>query len=614
MGQVRLYVDDIEIPKDDREGLTWSSTAPGGDDTLSVLVKCDSDFFDDGLPLQRVHVEVRSADTDEILWVGWLRKPRIQLERGSFVGLRLEAEGYQYSGLVEPFEEHVVYGPPSVGSTSVDKVNTSDIVDAIDHARTQKTPLIVNTHYMDPGFNLDEDSESFFGRTAVDVWNTMQSLMGYISNPLDWQVYAVDNQVTLQFFPHGGTPDYFEDGTSESADLEFDANDIIWRCAVAFGGEQNYVAPASPVTPAIATPYTQGKVINLEAEAKSLFQVTQVAEAVVSQLNRVRITGGTITIDGPIRAVACADLGPEFLRAGRMIDVVIPATAAPYHTDQPEVGGEISGFMYIRRCSFSEDDCKATLSPSPYTEEGKALRMLPFQSTPGLTWGIAFGTFNPPPRTEKLPYVGSTPDPARVNPNLTPIVGSMIPTGYKTDSQHDFGPTGGIYDPKSIPKNVVTANYNVEGLITDPGPPIVRDVLRDEDNVLRVMIPEMVVERIALLGDVSGSITVRFHKFARDTETTSTNFIGPASLSSEIYNETVVASADPDPGDPDTRKIFHQGDWCIVDIDGDATNITKLGIGFIGRKISESYAPPTQGPTWVQRPGSPSYPHNAGYL
>lgn len=617
MGAVSLWIGDVEVPREDREGLEWSSVVPGGDDRLSVTVKCDSAFFAAGVPLQRAHVEVRS-ETNDGLWVGWLRKPNFHIVYGKFVGLVFEAEGYQYSGLVWPFEDHVVYGPASVGSTSIAKVNTASIVDAIDHARTQKTPLITNTKYLTTGFNLDEDSESFFGRTAVDVWNVMNNLMGFISNPLFWQVYSIDNLITLEFFAHPGVADYWERGKAKEMNLEFDANDVVWRCVVAFGGEQTYIAPALSVTPAIATPYTQGKVLNLEAEARSLFQVTQVGESVVSNLNVVRITGGTVTIDEPLDGPGCLDVGPEYLRAGRMIDVTIPLTAAPYNTNNTDPPGTVSGFMYIRRCSYSEEGCEASLSASPYTDEAKAIRMLPFQMTPGLTWGIAFGSFNPPPRGPSW-YAGDTTPPVRADTDLTPITGSMVATGYRTDTKHDYGSTGGIHDPRTIPKNVVTANYNIEGLITDPGVPGVtpptQDIIRSETNVLRVMIPEMVVERIALLGSVSGSITIRFHKFARDTETTSTNFIGPASLSTEQYYETVVSgSEDPAPGDLDTRKIFHQGDWCVIDVDGDATAIKKLGIGFIGRKISESYAPPTQGPGWVNRPASPTYPHAAGYL
>lgn len=605
---VALYIDDVEVPRDDRKGLSWSSVVPGGDDRLSVDVTCRSEFFDSGVPLQRSHVKLLSAEGDE-LWVGWLRKPVIQIEEGGFVGVRLEAEGYQYSGLVEPFEEHQVYGPASVGSSSLDKLVTASVIDAIDHARTQKTPLITATRYMTTGFNFDEDTESFFQKTAVDVWNTANALMGYIANPLYWQVYSIDNQVTLEFFPHGGTADYFERGRAKRMDLEFDANDVVWRCAVAFGGEQVYIAPASPVTPAIATPYTQGKVLNLEAEVKSLNQVTLVGEQVVSQMNQVRITGGTVVLDAPLDAVACSDLSPEYMRAGRMIELTIPLAASPYNTNDTDPPGTISGLMYIRRFDFSEDSCEARLSASPWTDDAKAARMLPFQSTPGLTWGIAFGTFNPPPKVDKLWFVGSTPDPSRT-PALTPIVGSVIPTGYKTDTQHDYGPAGAVFDPQQIPKEVVVANFSIEGMRDGSG---VLQVITAETNVLREAIPEMVVERIELLADVSGSITVAFHKFIRASETTTSNYLSAASLSSEQFSETVIASADPDPGDPDTRKTFRTGDWLIIDVTGVPVNVKKLGIAVIGRKIWESHMPRTQGPGWVNRPASPSWPHNAGW-
>lgn len=610
-GAVALWVDGEEVPRKDRKALRYGSVVPGGDNHLSVDIDCRSAFFTalGGLPLERTNVEVRS-ELDDILWTGWVAKPVVRVVRGTFQGFQLEADGYQYSGLVEPFEEHQVYGPVGVGATSLDKVVTVSVIDAIDHARTQKTPLITGTRYALGAINLDEDTESFFRKTAVDVWNTMNALTSYIGNPLFWQVYSQDNLVTLEFFPHGGGADYFEQGRAKDMTLEFDADEVIWRCGVDFGGEQTFFS--DPATPAIVTPYTQSKVISLEAEARSLNQVTLLANKVVSDLNRRRITGGRITIDQPINAVGCANMPPSWLRAGRMIEVTIPDTAQPYHT--LDVGGPISGLMYIRSCEFSEDDCTAQLSASPWTDDAKAARTLPFQSTPGLTWGVAFGTFNPPPRVEKLPFVGSTPDPSRT-PDLTPIVGSVIPTGYRTDGQHDFGPTGAVLDPKEVPKEVVTANYFLTGLITAAGPPPEYAVIPAEDNVLAQAIPEMAVERIELLSveGGAGSITLRFDKFTRLSETITTNYLPTASLASELFSETVIASADPDPGDPETRKLFRTGDFIIIHVNPTPTNIKKLSVAIFGRKIWESFMPPTQGPNWVKRPASPSYPHNSGW-
>lgn len=612
-GAVSLWVDGEEVPRDDRKGLRYGSVVPGGDNHLSVDIDCRSAFFTalGGLPAERTNVEVKS-ELGDILWTGWVAKPVVRVAKGAFQGIRLEADGYQYSGLVEPFEDHQVYGPVGVGATSLTKLVTGNVIDAMDHARTQKTPLITNTRYALGAINFDEDTESFFRRTAVDVWNTVNAMISYIGNPMFWQVYSIDNLVTLEFFPHGGGADYFEQGRAKDMSLEFDADEVVWRAGVDFGGEQVFFADAAG-GPAIATPYTQSKVVSLEAEAHSLLQVTLLAEKIVSDLNRRRITGGSITIDQPINTTGCANMPPSWLRAGRMIEVTIPQDAEPYHT--ADVGGPISGLMYIRSCEFSEDDCTAQLSASPWTDEAKAARVLPFQSTPGLTWGVTFGTFNPPPRVEKLPFVGSTPDPSRT-PTLTPIVGSVIPTGYRSDGQHDYGPAGVVLDPRSQPKEVVSANYWVTGLITAAGPPPTYAVIPLEDAVIAQAIPEMVVERIELLAALGGpgSITLSFDKFVRSTETTSPLYLPNASLSSETFSETIVASADPGPGDPDNRLQFRTGDFIIINVIAPApVNIKKLSVAIFGRKIWESHMPPTQGPNWVKRPATTSWPHNAGW-
>jgi hypothetical protein len=609
----RLFVGGTEIPRERRHDLEWSSVVPGGDDRCSWNMTCSDAavVFEGTLPDQLIEVRVTGTEVIDILWIGWLRKPRLRVEEGIFTEVVFEAEGYQYSGLVEPFEEHVKYGPASVGSSSLDKVVTTDVTDAMSHARSQKTPAITGEKFLSGAGNFEEDSESFFGKTAVDVWNTANQILGYFANPLYWQVYAIDGEPTLELFPHGGTPDYFEDGKAKSLDVEFDANDVVWRVVAAFGGTQTYVADDPP---AIATTYTKSKVLNLETEARSLNNVTNVADGAVAQLNVVRITGGTIVIDKPIRARYCiTDLPPEYLRAGRMIDVTIPEEAAPYHTDQPEVGGPISGFLYIKRCSYSEESCEASLSPSAYTDEARALRMIPFQNSPALTWGIAFGTFNTPPRYDKLYPEGTSTIPQRTNPNTEPIIGSMVPTGYKTDSLHDYGPSGAIVDPRSIPKNAAAANFIIEGKRdASNNLTIITDTASLANEVAAFQpIPEMVVERIVLYSPISGSITLRFHKFNRLTETTTNNFIGPASLTSEQYSETVITSGDPAPGDTDNRSIIAHGDWIIVEVEGDATSITQVGVGIIGRKIVESIAPPQAGPGWVERPASPSYPHDA---
>lgn len=571
-------------------------------------VDCKSSFFTDlgGLPEQRRNVEVRSEFGD-ILWTGWVAKPIIKVARGVFQGFHLEADGYQYAGMTEPFEVHQVYGPASLGDTSTAKLVTSNILEAMDHARAQLAGAITNTRFPMDSINFEEDTDSFFRRTAVDVWNTCNNELGYIGNPLFWQVYSIDNVVTLEFLPHSGGPDYFEQGRAKDMALEFDANEVIWRCAVDFGGEQLY---AATVPPTIATSTTQSKVVSLETEIRRMTQARQVAESIVAKLSPVRITGGHITIDQPINTAGCSNMPPSWLRSGRVIIVSIPVDAEPYNTY--DTGGGIDGLMYIRSCAFDEDSCTTTLSASPYTDNAKAARVLPFQSTPGLTWGAEFGIFNPPPKMDKIPFVGSTPDPNR-NPDLTPIIGSMIPTGYRTDGQHDFGPTGAVFDPKEVPKEVVTANYWITGLITAAGPPPVYATIPIEQNAVIQAVPEMVVERIELLGDVIGSITLRFDKFIQATQTTTANYLAPVTLSSQRFSQTVILSSDPALGDPDNRKQFRTGDFIIIHVDVAAVNLTKLAIAIFGRKIWESFMPPTQGPNWVKRPASPSYPQSAGW-
>lgn len=610
MGAVSLWVAGTEVAKDDREGLEWSSVSPGGDDTLSVLIKCTSSLFTTlgGLPEEWALVEVRSATAD-ILWTGFLGKPELKIEFGSFVGFRINALGFQYAALVHPFKVHRVYGPASLGDTSTTKTITTSIIDAIDHARTL-VPQIIGTSYDSfVGINFEEDTESFFGKTANIVWDTVNNFVSYLGNYLHWHVYSIAGVVSLEFRSHSGNPDMWEAGRAKDMSLEFDAREVVWECTVAWGGEQLYTETAAVPALSAGVGHTQSKVLNLESEVKTQQQADQIAASVVTKLNVHRITGGSITIDGPIIGDAFMDLYPEYIRAGKAILVTIPAAADPYHT--VDEGGVIDGIMYIRRCSYSEDSCEARLSPSVLTDEARSLRMLPYQG-PWMSWATSFGVFNVPPRIDRLNFIGSTPDPNR-NPNLTPIVGSMIPTGYKTDGDHDFGETGVMLDPRSQPKNVVTANYSITGLITSAGPPIVYATIKDEDFAIFQAVPEMVVERIQLLGDVSGSITIRFDKFTRLSETTTTNFLAPVSLTAAQFGETIIASSDPAPGDPETRKLFRTGDWIIINIDGDATSIKKLGIAILGRKISESYAPPTQGPTWVKRPASPSWPHLKGW-
>ena len=61
-------------------------------------------------------------------------------------------------------------------------------------------------------------------------------------------------------------------------------------------------------------------------------------------------------------------------------------------------------------------------------------------------------------------------------------------------------------------------------------------------------------------------------------------------------------------------KTFRTGDLIIINVIAPApTNVKKLAVGIFGRKIWESHMPPTQGPNWVNRPASPSWPHDTGW-
>lgn len=574
----------LVVPKKSRKGLRFTKVLQGGHESATWEVDCSVLPLKAPYPKYRSEVKIHDNVSGKVAWLGWLKKLTFKTKKKKISSIVFEAEGYYHSCDLRQFGTPVVYGPATTGASTTSKVVVTSIDEAIAHALSQLCPQIMSYRIADTGIALTEDTESFQGKSALAVFNTLTPLTYYLSTPYVWKVVPDPDgfgRPHFDFWSLDPVPRYFERSKAEEVNVEFDAADIRNYVRVGWGNNPPIEVPGPGGTmdydPILVDGVIQEKFVNVGTDFHSTQEVSSFANGLLARENVLRITGGQAIIKNEfIRDGVNNPIHPMLIEAGNVILLELP-NLDPY----------TAATGLIERVDYDDEACSATLSFTAFDELARNARMLPQNLQRNVVWANAFPPFSPSsPVNDKLPMIGSQlPSAARTS--LDARVGGAIVTAAFTDSLHDFGEYGGQVLPENLPINRVDINAQINDVSVgeDRASQPVQDCIMDKRRgKLSIKARE---------GE-TGNITVSIDKFKPSTQTYIRDYL-TISLTGNNYAELPIVG-----------KRIEEGDWLIYNVDatgppvppGPASTISRVTVSIQGHKRWPQF-PKYPAPEWV---------------
>lgn len=437
---------------DRRSGFYFTTTIPGGDDTLGLMVPCE-DLDTIGYPKKGATVRVYLQGVTNPIWIGRLEEPEFEIEDRTLKSVSLVAKGFQYSGQDQKFSTALVFGPASLTSSGIltDKIVTADLKGAIEYALTQKCPDITSGTINLAGFNLHADTQPFSGQTAVDVWNFISALTAFMSDPFVWEVYAdpITGLPTFYWMAAENGATYYDNGKSKQH-LKYPLSSIINVAIVEWGNRQRWTEPldsgsAINYTPLGGAQIRRDKYVTMQTEYQGLDDIKALAQGYLARFNVDRASGEIVLEETP-RGGGVVDIAQ--VRAGKIIECELPDGFPGEGT----AAGEQHYIVGTRWEEGSEDVCDSiSLTIGEISGIYSEIRRLQTIPNANVLWAIDFATYGKTiPEVQKALQLGSE-WPATPVSATDPQVRTVIPMAAISDGTNTYGPLGGQLIPEIIP-------------------------------------------------------------------------------------------------------------------------------------------------------------------
>lgn len=420
------------------DGLSISTSTPGGDDTASISL-CDVKPSDYPKLASRVLI----GDDDGYFWLGHVAQPEIDLGK-SFI---LNMQGGLHRTQDQRFRAKQVYS------------QGTDITDVVIHTMSQLCPEISLSmeRIVTTGVRLETESEDFDDQTASDVLNAMCSLTNYLVNPITWHVKPSETQPwsqmpILDFFTSPLIPIYTVDTdaiieSGGQVKLGFDLESLCNRVTVTWGNGQKVTVPETISYAAMRI--IRDKNVNSEREIHTKNQADLLVNGLLQRFSKLRSVRDTIVIpcDVPVFSLASTGAGkvnPWRVRSGNIIRLLNVGDLGPYsNTDK-----------YIVRSSYDFRTQQLTLQTGELVTFNTLVRLLNtgWASRHDISTGIG-RVSNPLPQNDKLPVYG---------PEFPASGGGSLSAGvpmFEKDEDDEFGVH---IHPGLLPKSKETIKINFE--------------------------------------------------------------------------------------------------------------------------------------------------------
>lgn len=460
-----LDLDEVWVyTRSNRSGLSFNTVINGGDDKLTLAVPCD----DLNLPPEGSVVRVWTDETGFStypIWMGRLHVKRFHIEKKVVKSINLECMGYYHEGDTETSRKFLtdqVYGPASTGSSPLtSKTVTTDIRDAFSHACNQLMPdvQVLLSELAVTGINLTHDTQAYNGQSAVEVFNFLAAITGYLSTPLVWEIKQRLGIPTLHAWSVDTSPTYYDDGESNQ-DLTYELAARANRVTVEWGNNQRWTSPTDDGDPLSYVAFQglailQDKYVTSGKEVVSLLEVQELGRGYLRKFN-VRRPNGTVEFTAPLRS----SLGYhplEVIRAGTIIRCELSQDFL-LNNEGDNTGGPLDQlhtdrYMIDVRYEESDKECKLVCTYGEVGDLYREIRRLMTVPNKFITWDTAFGAFGRPvPEMDKAPVLGSQYVSA---PNTvgSPFVEAVIPMAAMSNGTQSFGTVGGQVIPDILPDN-----------------------------------------------------------------------------------------------------------------------------------------------------------------